>query len=424
MRLHRTLSLLAAFAVLFSGMQAAVHAQTAPVPLTQDQIAKMPVVALQIKDFKLLSSGTGWTSNGNQLLFTLDNGAHWKDISPHNPSQGGIDQVVFLDANTGWVLYSVMTWEEDADFVVASTVDGGTNWTETRIKIPLADPSSGGPELGGNANFAFADQLHGWFLFDYRTGSAFSSAGLLATSDGGRTWHESNENPGFYGEISAYSSGDVWAVDGDGQNLVVSRKGGNSFEDVSLPNPKEFGTERQPIYSQPAFEDNRHGYLAGTYPGINGAKSTAVLFETWDGGRTWKSDRILSNLTGREIVSTTVAGTSWILPFTPQGAEPQIIKLNSSDKIKAPDHKSSGDFRSCNLSFKTPDEGWMNCSGHLTSTTDGGATWIAITPRVRNGKLTSDLVAPVKAKTIQTKTIHRRVAPAGGPGIDSTFSDH
>lgn len=375
MKLLRYFCFVVAFVVLtvvYAGAQADTP-QSAPTPSTPQfnpaQITKASVRALPVKDFKLLSSGTGWVSTGNQLLFTTDNGAHWKDISPPNPDQVGFDSVVFLDEKTAWVLSYVANTDDDADFVISSTVNGGTTWDTTKIKIPLGDPAHGAPELAGGGSIAFADKLHGWLLFRYQTGGAFNSAGLFATTDGGHTWHESKDNPGFAGEIRAFPNGDVWVSGHPGVNeegkieeLVVNHQGINGFEDVSLPNLKEFGPEQEPTYSLPVFESKFHGYEAVTYLDSDGTKSIAVLFETEDGGRTWKADRKLSNPALSETVKTTVAGSTWILPFAPQGSRPTLIKLNPNDKIAASDHKGNGDFRRCELSFITRDEGWMNCS--------------------------------------------------------------
>ena len=111
----------ALLACLYAGAQGVVvHPQPAPAgssaprQLAPEQIAKMPVVALPIKDFKLLSSGTGWVSTGNRLLFTTDNGAHWKDISPPVPAPADPDGdrfsgVFFLDRSIGWLLYATAT---------------------------------------------------------------------------------------------------------------------------------------------------------------------------------------------------------------------------------------------------------------------------------------------------------------------------
>jgi photosystem II stability/assembly factor-like uncharacterized protein len=424
MKSPRIFYALAAFVLLSSGKQIAVHAQTASNPHPQDQIAKMPVVALQIKDFKLLSSGTGWASTGNQLLFTTDNGAHWKDISPPNLNRDSFASVFFHDAYAGWVLLvghpreGECAEEEPSErnwaFHVASTFDGGGTWTETHVKMPSCDSGSVGPSLNDNGNLTFADKLHGWLLLEHQSGSAFSFGSLFATSDEGRTWHEV-KGPGFYGDIRAYPNGDIWVTgdpgandEGNAQELVVSRDGGNNFEEVSLTAPKEIGPVGQPSsYTLPVFGDKLHGYEAASYNGSNGKKSTALLFETGDGGRTWRPDRILSDLAENETVANTVVGSTWIIPFTPQGNQTTLVKLRPNDRMAAASHKSSGDFNNCDLSFLTAEEGWMNCSGTLTSTINGGATWTAIVPRVRCRVLTTDPVTPLPTpkplKTIEIK---------------------
>lgn len=425
MKLPSYLIVVAAFGMQFavnSGEQAVIHAQAFTQPnsrSTPEQIAKIPVRALLIKDFQLLDSNTGWVSTGNRLLFTTDNGGHWKDISPPNPGPGGIDNVDFLDDDNAWVLYYVATWEDDADFVLSSTTNGGATWAATKIKIPLGDPAQGAPELAGGGSIAFADKLRGWLLFRYQTGSAFNSAGFLATTDGGRTWHETNENPGFAGEIRAYPNGDVWVSghpgvneEGKTEELVVSRKGGDGFEDVSLPAPKELGSVGEPSsYTLPVFESSLHGYEVASYHGPNDANSTAVLFETLDGGRTWQVDRTLSSLKGSGRVESTVADSTWIVPYAPPGRKPTLVKLRPKERRIAPDHKNSGDFSNCKLTFFTADDGWINCSGVLFSTIDGGMTLTDIAPRARNGVLTTDPVTPVKSQPVQMKKIAPQLVP-------------
>jgi photosystem II stability/assembly factor-like uncharacterized protein len=422
MKFHWIFSASAAFILLFAGAPAAVHSQPASTTPKPAQTAKMPVHALHIENFKLLSSGTGWVSTGNQLLFTTDNGAHWKDISPPNPNSDQYASVFFLDANTGWVLFSHQmrdgentannSWEDDWAFYVSSTTDGGNTWTETHVQM-MPSSANKTPRFNDNGNLSFTDRLHGWLLLEHQSGSAFSFSSLLATSDGGRTWHEA-KGPGFYGDIRAYPNGDIWVNgdpgandEGNTQELVVSHDGGNNFEDVSFTAPKEIGPVGQPSsYTLPVFGDNLHGYEAASYNSPNGKKSTALLFETGDGGRTWKPDRILSNMVEGETVANNVAGSNWILPFAPEGSQPTLVKLRSNDKITAPDHKSSGDFNNCDLSFLTSDEGWMNCSGTLTSTIDGGASWTSIAPRARNGVLTTDPITPFPVpKPLKTKPI-------------------
>lgn len=436
MGFRRIFSVLALFTILFAVNAGAQTVARPAGQLTPEQIAKMPVVALPIKDFKLLTSDTGWVSTGNRLLLTTDNGAHWKDISPpvpapSNPNESRFGEVFFLDTQTGWVISAGDLQESNSDSdetetVLSSTVDGGATWTA--VILPRLKPLQ---KVGG-VNFTFADRLKGWLMIQHQSGPAFSFSSLYSTSDGGRTWHEAKGNPGFYGELLTSPTGDIWASGGpdDNDEIAVSRDGGNSFEEISMDAPKEIAPAELPSYGLPVFNDGLSGYESVSYRGPGGSKSAAVLFATVDGGRTWKPDRILSNLVDAETVNYTVIGSTWIVPFAPQGTHATLMKLRANDRLTAPVHRSSGDFRSCELSFSTSDEGWANCSGILSSTIDGGSNWTEIAPRIRNGVLTADPITPVPApkplKTHPIKLADPKAVPSaaytssGGPqsGID------
>jgi probable HAF family extracellular repeat protein len=382
-------------------------------------------VALPIRDFKLLTSGAGWVSTGSQLLFTTDNGAHWKDISPPNPNGDSLSGVFFLDADTGWVLFSHDIREGENPtpdspdnthtFTVSATFDGGATWTTENLPAWQGDRG-----LSDQGVIAFADKQHGWLSLGVEGNTLMAYSTLLVTSDGGRTWKRTKTgSDGRVDAMLAVTGQDVWFVGhGDGSKLDVSHDGANSMQEISLPAPKEIAPAEYPTYSLPVFEDKLHGYEAVTYSGGFREKSAAVLFATDDGGRTWKPDRILSNLAESsvgEVTSSTVAGSSWIHSFTLHGSQPTLMKLPPMSGT-TDGASSEVNYNNCGLSFRTPMEGWANCSGNLSSTIDGGASWTSITPRHRNGVLTSDPLTPIKTMEIQTKTIHP-------PGMAKSRSD-
>jgi len=397
-------------------------ASAAPL-FTPEQIAKMPVVALPVRDFKLLTSGTGWVSTGNRLLLTTDNGAHWKDISPPNPNHDHYASVFFHDSDSGWVLFSHLVQDgepaaSDASFSdwklnLSFTLDGGATWATGNLPEWHGDRG-----LSDQGVVAFADKLHGWMSLGVDGNTMTAGSALLLTSDGGRTWEWAKAgSDGRIEEILALTEKEVWVVSTPegGSELTVSHDGANSFQEITLPAPKEIAPAEHPTYDRPVFTDGLNGYDAVSYSGGYGSRSAAVLFRTTDGGRTWKPDRILSNLVEQETVNSTVVGSTWILPFAPQGVQPALVKLRPNDRIAAATHKSSGDFSNCELSFVTLDVGWMNCSGNLSSIIDGGATATSITPRARNGVLTTDPVTPNQSIPIQMNIKHSSVVPAVAP---------
>ncbi|MGA2217222.1 MAG: hypothetical protein ABSG51_04000 [Terracidiphilus sp.] len=424
MRSRWVIWILALFTVLFAAKTEAqgviVHSQPLPArpspQPTPEQIAKMPVVALPIEEFKLLSAGTGWASTGDRLFLTKDNGAHWKDISPPSSNQDHYADVFFLDAATGWVLFSHPVQdgehsESNASFsdwklYLSFTVDGGSTWTAA--SLPEWHGERG---LSDQGVIAFADKLHGWLSLGVDGNTVTAGSALLLTSDGGRSWHDTpdaKEGPeGRIRGILALTERDVWILgtpEGGPAMLWATHDGGNSYQQIALPALKEIAPAEYPTYSLPTFTDGLHGYEAVSYSGGHGEKSTAVLYATLDGGRTWKPDRTLSNLAEQETVGSTVFCSTWILPFASQGSQPTLVKVHPNDKTEAPTHKSSGDFNNCEIEFVTAGEGWMNCPGSLSATIDGGNSWTTVAPRVRRGVLTSDAVTPLETLRIQTHT--------------------
>lgn len=372
-----------------------------------------PVVALQVQNFKLLTATTGWASTENRLLWTTDGGTHWKDISPPKPKQSFSNfanaipedqyaDVFFLDADNGWVLISAAppenqgseaeqsqmdggTWEENCAFFVAATNDGGKTWTIEPVEMPEPSPAgSATPILSGNGNFTFTDTQHGWLELENQTGSAFSDGDLMVTSDGGRTWQMSQSNPDFYGEIRATPNGDLWILGGADDDLAVRHKDEKEFNDFSLPVPNEVAPATAPMYTLPIFDDSSHGYEAVTYLADTSGNSSAVLYETTDGGRTWKANRRLSNISATHAIYSTVVDSIWIIPSTQQNAAPSLTQLESNEVKKAAanykPNSSSNDLTNPDFSFLTPDAAWSRCSGGLCSTIDGGTTWTVITP--------------------------------------------
>jgi len=437
MGLRTVFSVLAWFAILFavnSGAQTGARS----VQPTPEQLARIPVEALPVADFKLLSANTGWVSTGDRLLWTTDNGAHWKDISPPNPNDDNYASVFFLNPEAGWVLFVHQIQDDerpeqatdelssDWTFMLSFTVNGGSSWTVAKIPALQSKP---GANLDGVGDIAFADKLHGWMNLHH----SMTWGGLLATSDGGRTWNWVNEAPEIPGTLFALSNADLLLA-GDSE-LYATHNGGKSFQEISLIAPLEIAPASEPTYGRPVFNDSVRGYETVTYSGGNGKKSAAVLFSTEDGGRTWKPDRILSNLAESSVgqkVSSTVAGTTWIIPFAAKGQMPTLMKLLPSSRAIAGPHKN-GDFARCSISFLTPDEGWMNCSGALSSTIDGGPTWTTITPRARNGILTTEPITELprqiplrthETKIAVSKTRATAASTSFGGGLSSGISQH
>ena len=116
---------------------------------------------------------------------TSDGGARWR-LLPGSCRPYGLDAVEFLDAHTGFVGGGEPYYARDRPFqALLSTRDGGRSW-RTVFRGRVAERAN----LPLN-RLAFADPRHGLAVSaGCKTGQNGPCGGaLLATLDGGRSWH-------------------------------------------------------------------------------------------------------------------------------------------------------------------------------------------------------------------------------------------
>ena len=258
---------------------------------------------------KMLAPGKGWAMTDHGLFWTVNGGRDWKDITPRSTlgPDAQIKDIFFLDARHGWVLFAKYD-EPEPKFDLARTDNTGATWSVSRVHVDQGN-------LAADGQIRFADPLHGGMVLNASTSSAIHAGSLFLTSDGGRTWRNSPDDPGGQGPILPVTPKEGWLV-GNGQDddLHVTWDGAKTWQTVSLPAPKEIYPAIDPTADVPVFEDEKHGFVAVTYSGSNGVKSAAVLFATVDGGHSWAADRVLTNLEegSRGELRSTVADSIWI----------------------------------------------------------------------------------------------------------------
>ncbi len=336
--------------------------------------------ARQVGAMKMLAPGVGWALAKHRVFWTTDNGANWKDITPaRRPSSDEhISHVFAVGAHNIWLLYA-QHGDPTCKFDLAHSVDTGATWSW----IPVTLPPELQHGLAGEGTLAFVDDRHGWMILN----SAKVGAGaLLVTSDGGRNWRDTHDDdPGGQGPVVLLTPKEGWMVGGEhDDDLHVTRDGAKSWQTISLPAPKEISPAKFHTADVPVVEDSQHGFVAVTYTG--GHQSSAVLFATDDGGRSWKQDRVLSNLEGTSDchrVQSAIVGDIWLIAKV-SDHRPTITALRAGARMRAtpdPTSHSSGYFEVDQISFVTPSQGWVLIDAELLSTSDGGATWTDITPK-------------------------------------------
>ncbi len=367
---------------------------------------RFPIVAMQ-----LLTSDVGWALSmtyGN-LLWTRDGGKTWSDITPSAAAFGShpLVSAFFLNDKQGWAVAS--------DACVFSTADEGAHWSMTQLShveafehIPERRVSINGRIVvlrAGNlksplvGQISFSDSLNGWISLAPHTVQQDDKRWLLSTSDGGRTWREAPTDPGYAGLLRAISSQECWMLpyqqdvsSYQGDALSVTRDGGKSWDNVVFPAPKGVEPDSTRTYDLPIFKDHEHGFLVVTFHEAPRAESAAaVLFATDDAGRTWKSDRRLTNLDKLAPpihVSSTIVDDSWITcnatyPHNPTFTVIPTLTIITGGSTVASTSSTQPGYSGCgDLSFVSLSRGWILPGGFLLkATSDGGATWTDITPK-------------------------------------------
>src|SRR5215207_2820612 len=109
-----------AFAVLTSGWNSTLSA-------TQER--------MDIRQFDLLTEDSGWILLDGQLFRTSDAGHAWEEITPAIPAGAEIQDVQFINVNTGWVLWTTFDSSGSASFSLAQTIEGGQAWTSSSLSL-------------------------------------------------------------------------------------------------------------------------------------------------------------------------------------------------------------------------------------------------------------------------------------------------
>lgn len=207
-----------------------------------------------LESIYFLDARTGWICGDKGRLYrTADAGAHWEDRS-FKKDELSLYSVRFLDARRGF-LAGLDTAAGKA--VMFETSDGGAAW-----KLLENLPALGG--LTDSLTFPSSS-----------TGFAGGFNAILATRDGGRTWKAVHEAQGVVRDVFFLDEQMGWAVGHNGL-VLRTKNGGEAWESL----PPFTGNRLRSVF----FLDAKRGWIAGDAR----HEDLAVLFETLDGGTTWR----------------------------------------------------------------------------------------------------------------------------------------
>jgi photosystem II stability/assembly factor-like uncharacterized protein len=259
---------------------------------------------------------------------------------------GRYEDVFFIDADQGWVIYGSEIYR---------TTDGGASWqTFTHA-------------YGGFRSVVFVDSLRGWI------GTLNPMHPLLSTSDGGATVQSVDlPEPRPVGVCGLWApSHDV--IYGSGRyngwpTVIKSVDAGQTWASIDL---SSLATRLIDCY----FSHPDSGFVVG---GVGPFEtSRPLVLSTTDGGASW-SVRYLGS--GRHV------GWCWKIVFPTRSTgyvsvEPEGT-LSTGHLLKTVDGGQTWlelpftlDYQQ-GIGFATETLGWLGYGGRVSQTSDGGATWV------------------------------------------------
>jgi len=300
----------------------------------------------------------------------LENGPDTRDVGNSRH-----DDVVFIDANTGWIA--------NLGGKIYKTSDSGASWN---LQLDAAGTYA-------FRSISFTGEQIGF------AGTLFTPEDvLLETRDGGQTWI--NITTRISGTKPEALCG-LWSVDENVTVGVGAFFGAPTFIRTSDGGESWTGLDMSPwaaVLIDVYFFDELTGIaLGGTGKNFDG---DAVVLRTTDGGSTWR----IVHRTNRE--SGIHGEWGWKLTFPTRDVGYASIEYSTNDEsrpakvLKTVDGGltwselgiagSTQRLGLQGIGFVTPDTGWASGRGTTSVTIDGGQTWTQIadySPTTHTGQL-------------------------------------
>ncbi|GAB4405411.1 MAG: hypothetical protein OHK003_33060 [Anaerolineales bacterium] len=354
--------------------QSAIAPQTTPLP---DEINAPLIDSPAIVNIEMLDEVYGWAVTDENIIRTNDGGVTWYDVTPANLADAGyLVYTDFFDVNRAWVQFPDMNRYPNGGKLYRTT-DGGVTWESFNT------PFSGG-------SMHFVDESNGWVMADLGVGAGSMAVSIFQTRDGGKTWERTYTNDPNFAD-----SGDTLPLGGI-KNLIVplntktawvggvvyapgqtylfrSDDGGETWFNINLVLPKS--TDESELSVQGIlFVSPQEGLLALR---VTSDSPETIVYITKDGGNTWtqlpvtfEGYGILETPSAREMIFYT-ADQFYVTKDAGANVEQITPDVKFGDSV-------------IDMSFANSQTGWVvasNSSGDfiLYKTTDGGATWTALT---------------------------------------------
>lgn len=224
----------------------------------------------QLQSVRFVNSTDGWAvgedydGSGSPvavIIATADGGATWTVQDALTDTY--LESVAFVSAKTGWAVgHSFVVGTDIQPPLILATSDGGETWE--------AQDASAEGTFAHLYSVSFVDPSHGWVVGD---------EGIMATENGGATWDSQDGSAAgsdaIFGSVSFADAKHGWAADIDGIILATSDGGATWHKQRTNDTEGLSGLD---------FVDAAHGWVVGST--FNGATNTGapLILATTTGG--------------------------------------------------------------------------------------------------------------------------------------------
>lgn len=297
------------------------------------------------------------------LRLTNDGGQEWQVI-PAAAVGDAFECATMIDRKRGWAV--------NHQGQVFMTESAGIGWTKiSEIK-----------DFTGAHQIEFVNERDGWireFLSIWRT------------RDGGVTWREtlSTVTPGVLGQPTSMFliSADILVSSASGGQVYLTKDGGETWN-IQTPLAGD-----NIDFTDVWFIDQKHGWLAGYQILVAGESLRPLLFETTDGGESWKELSLIADIQPSSVCFVGdegwLTGSRRIVKGESVTLVGVLLRTSDGGKQWSPVQFGPGQPSFGRVRFNDKEHGWLDGGDSLYRTEDAGKTWnvvLSLPPPNRMGE--------------------------------------
>ena len=384
-----------------------------------------PVNAGQINDLCAFDATHAWVQvclGTDEGQYRTVNGTTWTKSTP----PGELADVAFTDVNNGWAVANIYPVDEGihkrvATSTIYKTTDGGASWNTWRtttnqellcVAVPSTsrvlfggasvppffdgeDPSNQAPRVvvmtdsgttftnvtlpGADSDvvdLVFSGASRGWAALSDQVSDFYDptdASGIATTANGGDGW-TILEQPGR-GALDCNSSGTALAVAGAAWVYNGLTRVGYSWDVLRASAGGDFqrtdcgSIDRSLPIGDLSFADADHGWALHPWS----------VSRTVNGGASWQTQAVMteSPTRGLNAIAASSSSTVWVV-----GSNGIMYKsADGGASWTAVDPATS--LTLVDVAFGSASVGWAVGGASLQRTTNGGQTWLPVTPDVK-----------------------------------------